>query len=84
MNWQVAPTAFGESVYIEDADHDVVCTFDESAFSHDEDVLHASLMAAAPDLLAALEEALDCEFGVSNRTVRERAQAAIRKARRRV
>ena len=41
---------------------------------------NAQLIAAAPDLLEALIECLECEFAVSEKSVIDKARAAIAKA----
>jgi hypothetical protein len=47
---------------------------------HDEAKKAARLIAAAPDLLEALIECLDCEFAVTEKSVVAKARAVIERA----
>lgn len=57
-----------------------IAIFDSDDDWEDEQQANARLIAAAPELLEALEECLTCEFPVIDRDAVSKARAAIAKA----
>ena len=78
--WKVASGPFGATVFVGEEENPRIVS--DAAASDPENVANARLIAAAPDLLAALREARERMMGGSPaiRRLIERTDAAIAKA----